>query len=337
MIYKRKFSLFISSTYEDLKEERQALIGVALENSFIPVGMEQFHGAPAEQWIVITKFIDECDFYLIIVGGRYGSIDESVGISFTEKEYDYAKSKGMPVLVLIKNPSSITENKKDTGNDKYDKYELMKKLDAFRNKVKTDKNTVAFFDDLNELKYEAASTLRNALAYVDNSAGWVRYKDIADKLDKPVSDYEFRSPIIPADGKHKEIGKNGDVIGEGDYIGGKLIKGIEYDVLIHSTRGYITCKLDSPREPEYISESFEYERLESYGRGLTSRAFSTLENHIIADGMDQYYVVDFKVNGETEKIIFIRPLEEFLKEKDPKQFKFLREMINTKSSQDVLR
>lgn len=36
----RMFSLFISSTYEDLKEERQALIGVALENGFIPVGME---------------------------------------------------------------------------------------------------------------------------------------------------------------------------------------------------------------------------------------------------------------------------------------------------------
>ena len=32
---RRKFSVFISSTYEDLKEERQALIGVALENNFI--------------------------------------------------------------------------------------------------------------------------------------------------------------------------------------------------------------------------------------------------------------------------------------------------------------
>ena len=44
---RRKFSIFISSTYEDLKEERQALVGVALENNFIPVGMEQFHAAPA--------------------------------------------------------------------------------------------------------------------------------------------------------------------------------------------------------------------------------------------------------------------------------------------------
>ena len=94
MTHKRKFSLFISSTYEDLKEERQSLIGVALENGFIPVGMEQFHGAPTDQWTVITSIIDECDFYLLIVGGRYGSIDESVNVSYTEKEYDYAKSKG---------------------------------------------------------------------------------------------------------------------------------------------------------------------------------------------------------------------------------------------------
>ena len=44
MVYCRKFSLFISSTYEDLKEERKALMEVALDNNFIPVGMEQFYG-----------------------------------------------------------------------------------------------------------------------------------------------------------------------------------------------------------------------------------------------------------------------------------------------------
>ena len=149
---RRKFSIFISSTYEDLKKERQALVGVALENNFIPVGMEQFHAAPTSQWNVITKMIDECDFYLLVIGARYGSIDEETGISYTEKEYNYAKTKGLPVLVLIKQPSAISESEKDTGNDKYDK---MKKLDEFREKVKNDKNTVDFFTDLNSLKYVA--------------------------------------------------------------------------------------------------------------------------------------------------------------------------------------
>ena len=177
----RKFSVFISSTYEDLKKERQALVGVALENNFIPVGMEQFHAAPTSQWNVITKMIDECDFYLLVIGGRYGSIDEETGISYTEKEYKYAKTKGLPVLVLIKNPSTITESEKDTGDDKYDK---MKKLDEFRERVKNDKNTVDFFSDLNSLKYVASPTFRNAINYVNDNAGWVRYRDIIDVINE---------------------------------------------------------------------------------------------------------------------------------------------------------
>ena len=178
---RRKFSIFISSTYEDLKEERQALVGVALENNFIPVGMEQFHAAPTSQWNVITKMIDECDVYLLVIGGRYGTIDEVTGISYTEKEYNYAKTKGLPVLVLIKQSSAITESEKDTGDDKYDK---MKKLDEFRIKVKNDANTVDFFTDLNSLKYVASPTLRNVISYVDENAGWVRYRDIVDVINE---------------------------------------------------------------------------------------------------------------------------------------------------------
>lgn len=178
---RRKFSVFISSTYEDLKNERQALIGVALENNFIPVGMEQFHAAPTSQWDIITKMIDECDFYILVIGGRYGSIDKETDISYTEKEYNYAKTKGLPVLVLIKESSAITENEKDTGDDKYDK---MKRLDGFRERIKNDKNTVDFFTDLNSLKYVASATFRNAINYVDDNAGWVRYQDIVDIINE---------------------------------------------------------------------------------------------------------------------------------------------------------
>ena len=181
MANRRKFSIFISSTYEDLKKERQALVGVALENNFIPVGMEQFHAAPTSQWNVITKMIDECDFYLLVIGGRYGSIDEEVGISYTEKEYNYAKDKGLPVLVLIKEPTAIVESEKDAGEDKYDK---MQRLDKFRERVKNDKNTVDFFTDLNNLMYKASSTFSKAINYADGNAGWVRYRDIVDIINE---------------------------------------------------------------------------------------------------------------------------------------------------------
>ena len=184
MTGKKIFSIFISSTYEDLLEERQSLFGVALENGYIPMGMEQFHGAPADQWTVITKYIDESDFYLLMVGGRYGSIDETVDMSYTEKEYDYAKKKGIPVLVLIKDPAFITEDKKDKGNEKYDKYEMMKRLDSFREKVKDDGNTVDFFKDMSSLKYVASTSLRNAKEYAGENAGWVRYSDVTEVINE---------------------------------------------------------------------------------------------------------------------------------------------------------
>ena len=194
----RKFSIFISSTYEDLKKERQALIGVALENNFIPVGMEQFHAAPTSQWNVITKMIDECDFYLLIIGGRYGSIDEETGISYTEKEYNYAKTKKLPVLVLIKESSAITESEQDTGDDRYVK---MQKLDEFRKRVKNDKNTVDFFTDLHSLKYAASPAFRNAIDYADDNAGWVRYRDIVDVINEEA---EGRNKANAEFGEHQQ-------------------------------------------------------------------------------------------------------------------------------------
>ena len=56
---KLKYSIFTSSTYDDLKEERLSLFLVALENGYIPMGMEQLHSAPADQWMVITKYMEE--------------------------------------------------------------------------------------------------------------------------------------------------------------------------------------------------------------------------------------------------------------------------------------
>jgi Domain of unknown function (DUF4062) len=58
----------------------------------IPVGMEMFNAADEEQWQVITRTIDQCDYYVVIIAHCYGSTVE--GISFTEKEYDYARRPG---------------------------------------------------------------------------------------------------------------------------------------------------------------------------------------------------------------------------------------------------
>ncbi len=95
----KKYQIFISSTYNDLKKERAVAIRAILEMSHVPVGMEMFSAADEEQWEIIKRTIDQCDYYLVIVAHRYGSLD--VDISFTEKEYDYAISSNIPVLGFI--------------------------------------------------------------------------------------------------------------------------------------------------------------------------------------------------------------------------------------------
>lgn len=77
----KKMQIFVSSTYEDLKDERQEMVEAILEAGHIPAGMELFSGA-GTVIRTIQKWIDESDIYFLLLGGRYGSIYNKEGISF---------------------------------------------------------------------------------------------------------------------------------------------------------------------------------------------------------------------------------------------------------------
>ena len=62
--------------------------------------MEMFSASNEEQFKYIKKIIDTCDYYILIVSSRYGTINPTAGISFTEQEYEYAVSKNIPVLAF---------------------------------------------------------------------------------------------------------------------------------------------------------------------------------------------------------------------------------------------
>ncbi len=125
----RKYQVFVSSTYVDLVTERQEVMQALLEMDCLPAGMEMFPAADEDQWTLIKEVIDECDYYIVIVGGRYGSVSAE-GISYTEMEYDYAVSTGIPVLGFVHaNPDDIPAGKSELGA------EARENLDAFRVKV----------------------------------------------------------------------------------------------------------------------------------------------------------------------------------------------------------
>ena len=124
----KRYQIFISSTFTDLKDERKAIIEGLLNAKYIPSGMEMFAASNDEQFKYIKKIIDTCDYYVLIVGARYGSINPSTGKSFTEQEYDYAVEKGIPVLAFLHDdPYNLPAEKRED-----EKREL---LDKFRAKV----------------------------------------------------------------------------------------------------------------------------------------------------------------------------------------------------------
>ena len=105
--------MFISSTYSDLKDERDRVFQTLLGMDCMPAGMELFPALDEEQLKFIKRIIDDCDYYILIIGGRYGSVSPE-GVSYTEKEYQYAIEKKIPVLAFLhEKPEDLPASKTD--------------------------------------------------------------------------------------------------------------------------------------------------------------------------------------------------------------------------------
>ncbi|MEQ1671848.1 MAG: DUF4062 domain-containing protein [Hyphomicrobium sp.] len=122
--------MFISSTFADLRETREKVTWAVMKTRHIPVGMETFPATDDRGWKVIHQAIDQSDYYVLILGLTYGSTDPSTGLSYTEMEYDYAVSKGIPVMAFVLNRTAMVHaDHVERDPDK------LKKLNAFRDRV----------------------------------------------------------------------------------------------------------------------------------------------------------------------------------------------------------
>lgn len=136
-----------------------------LELDCIPAGMEMFPAANEEQWELIKSVIDESDYYIVIVGGRYGSVT-AAGISYTEQEYDYAVERGIPIAGFVHaDPGQIPANKSELDA------QAAQRLDAFREKVKS--RLIKTFTDPASLGGVVSRSLV-ALMKKHPQPGWVR-------------------------------------------------------------------------------------------------------------------------------------------------------------------
>lgn len=168
----KRYQVFVSSTFKDLQEERKEVMQALLELDCIPAGMELFPAANEDQWTLIKRVIDDSDYYVLIIGGRYGSVNDE-GKSYTQMEYEYATSTGKPVIAFLhKNPSNIPSGKSEQDSEKKEK------LEEFRNLAK--QRLVKYWEGADNL---GSVVSRSMISLIRNNpaTGWVKADRVVDE------------------------------------------------------------------------------------------------------------------------------------------------------------
>lgn len=167
----KKYQIFVSSTFTDLREERAKVRDAILSIQHFPVGMEIFGAADESQWKIIQDTIDSSDYYVLIVAHRYGSViteGEDAGVSYTEKEYRYAVSQGIPVLAFLID-DSVKVDPQNVEMEHRDDLKRFKELIAKKHLYEKWKNP----DDLAQ---KVTASLYNQFERVKR-VGWIRGGD----------------------------------------------------------------------------------------------------------------------------------------------------------------
>jgi hypothetical protein len=166
------YQVFVSSTFEDLAEERRRVSETLSKGGYIPAGMEFFPATDQQQLEFIKRVIDRCDYYVVIVGGRYGSLADDE-ISFTEKEYEYALEKKIPILSFLHaQPDRIEVGKTDRDPERE------RKLAAFRDRLSKGR-IVDVWNDPQDLCTKVVIAVARAVN-LSPGVGWVRGDQAVD-------------------------------------------------------------------------------------------------------------------------------------------------------------
>jgi hypothetical protein len=169
-IPERRLQVFVSSTYEDLKSERQAAVEAILANGHIPAGMELFASGDESQLKVIRDWIEASDVFLLILGFRYGSIEPNSKKSYIQLEYEYAQTLRKPCFACVAHEEIREPRIKEFGSIALETMNASKYA-TFRKQVLS--NLVSFWHSKEEIKFEVSRKMNEFERRAD-LLGWVR-------------------------------------------------------------------------------------------------------------------------------------------------------------------
>jgi len=153
-------SAFISSTFADLKDERRAVADVLRRASVYPNALDIKPASNNSSSKEIIKGINESDFIIVIVGERYGTLNQRITkrreFSITKWEYMMARRRSKDALVFFKEiRSPLPEQMDDDDSEFNKKRELLKKF----KKELADTHNPKPFETIDELVDEVEKAL----------------------------------------------------------------------------------------------------------------------------------------------------------------------------------
>jgi Domain of unknown function (DUF4062) len=175
---KKRLQVFVSSTYLDLKDERQAAVKAIIEAGHIPAGMELFTSGDESQLEVIKQWIEASDTYLLILGGRYGSIEEKSSKSYTHIEYEYALELKKPLFACVMKDEYLDEKiRKGISSKDIHEQNNHNEFKKFKHTVMS--KVVSQCSNLIEIE-NAVLKKMNEFERDTSLVGWVRASEISD-------------------------------------------------------------------------------------------------------------------------------------------------------------
>jgi hypothetical protein len=204
--------------------------------------MELFPASDSDKWSLIQGVINDSDYYLLIVGGRYGSIDPESELSYTELEFDYAASIGKPIMAFLHGkPGSISADRSELNPD------MRAKLEAFR--VKAEQRMVKYWTTPEDLDGAVAKSLIK-IRKTHPAEGWIRARHaMTPEVERDIAELQAKvselTRLLEAEQRVSKITVP-EGLAEGDDI---------YDLSVRLLYWKIEDKEKSSyHRPKYLSE-----------------------------------------------------------------------------------
>ncbi|HGN1344092.1 TPA: DUF4062 domain-containing protein [Pseudomonas aeruginosa] len=279
-----RYQFFISSTYVDLEQERKKVSDLILELNHIPAGMELFSADNEEQWDTIQKVILNSDYYILIIGNRYGSIEAASGMSYTEKEYHFALENKIPILAFLADKDYSVSLDRSPREDEVS----YQKLSEFKDNVKSTR-MIQFWTNKDDLTLKIMGSIVKAISKYERP-GWIRgnsaNSDMKDKLLQYMEENNKLKEELEKYRDQEDSGKLSFLIENATsdfFIKSNVRAPIIFDLtkvevdLTHSVREFKEISISD--FPEYSREFISEEEIENYNKNTVPEALNKIKNY----------------------------------------------------------